>query len=140
FILNDAEDRVVAVDASLLPLLEQLMPKLPYVRHVLVVGEKPAGLDTLDGRPVHAYEDVVAAGAEDTAFPRLDEQHAAAMCYTSGTTGNPKGVVYSHRSMLLHTFSTMLVDSLAITERDTILPIVPMFHANAWGFAQSAVM
>jgi fatty-acyl-CoA synthase len=140
FILNDAEDKVVAVDASLLPLVEQILPKLPNVKHVLVVGEKPAGLDTIDGRPVHAYEDVVAAGSGTTAFPRLDEQHAAAMCYTSGTTGNPKGVVYSHRAIVLHALGEALPDVLALRERDVIMPVVPMFHVNAWGLPFTATM
>jgi fatty-acyl-CoA synthase len=140
FILNDAEDKVVAVDASLLPLVEQILPKLPHVKHVLVIGEKPAGLDTLDGRPVHAYEDVVAAGSETTEFPRLDEQHAAAMCYTSGTTGNPKGVVYSHRAIVLHSLGEAIPDVLCLRERDVIMPVVPMFHVNAWGLPFTAAM
>ncbi len=140
FILNDAEDKVIAVDASLLPLVEQILPKLPHVKHVLVIGEKPAGLDALDSRPVHAFEDVVAAGSETTDFPRLDEQHAAAMCYTSGTTGNPKGVVYSHRSMVLHSLGEALPDVLSLRERDVIMPVVPMFHVNAWGLPFTAAM
>ena len=133
FILNDAEDKVVAIDASLLPLLEQVMPRLTSVRHVLVVGDTPAGLDSLDGRPVHAYEDVMSSGSEDFAFPDLDEQHASAMCYTSGTTGNPKGVVYSHRATVLHSLGEALPDVLALRESDVVMPVVPMFHVNAWG-------
>ena len=107
---------------------------------MLVIGEKPAGLDALDSRPVHSFEDVVAAGSETTDFPRLDEQHAAAMCYTSGTTGNPKGVVYSHRSMVLHSLGEALPDVLSLRERDVIMPVVPMFHVNAWGLPFTAAM
>jgi fatty-acyl-CoA synthase len=140
FILNDAADTVVVVDDSLLPLLENLLPRTPSVRHVLVVGTVPAGLDMIDGRPVLGYEAALATAPADFAFPALEESAAAAMCYTSGTTGNPKGVVYSHRSMVLHTMGGALPDVLAMRERDVVMPVVPMFHVNAWGFPYMATM
>ncbi|MCC7368239.1 MAG: long-chain fatty acid--CoA ligase [Chloroflexi bacterium] len=140
FILNDAADRVIVVDDMLLPLVEQMLPKTPGVRHVLVVGALPDSLTSIDGRPVTAYEEALAAAPGAFAFPALDEQAAAAMCYTSGTTGNPKGVVYSHRALVLHSLTEALPDVMAIRERDVILPVVPMFHVNAWGIPFTATM
>lgn len=140
FILNDADDRVVVIDDSLLPLLELVLPKAPGVRHVLVVGTVPAGLHAIAGRPVTSYEAALAAAPAQFAFPHLDEQAAAAMCYTSGTTGNPKGVVYSHRSLVLHSLTEALPDVMAIRERDVVMPVVPMFHVNAWGIPFTATM
>ena len=86
------------------------------------------------------YEQLLSSGAEHCDFPRLDENDAAMMCYTSGTTGNPKGVAYSHRALTLHTFGECLVDSLAVSERDTVMAMVPMFHANAWGLPYASTM
>ena len=140
FILNDAEDTVVVVDASLLPLLDEILPKTPAVQHVLVIGEVPPERATIAGRPVTAYEDALAAAPSSFAFPDLDERAAASMCYTSGTTGNPKGVVYSHRSVVLHALAEALPDVMAIRERDVVMPVVPMFHVNAWGIPISATM
>jgi fatty-acyl-CoA synthase len=140
FILNDAEDKVVVIDEGLLPLLDQVLPRTPAVRHVLVVGDVPAEKATIAGRPVTRYEDALAAAPDTFAFPSLDEQAAAAMCYTSGTTGNPKGVVYSHRAMVLHSLTEALPDVMAIRERDVVMPVVPMFHVNAWGIPFTAAM
>src|SRR5688572_32975592 len=92
------------------------------------------------GRPVTRYEDVRSAAPAEYAFPTLDEQTAAAMCYTSGTTGNPKGVVYSHRAIVLHSLAEALPDVMAIRERDVVMPVVPMFHVNAWGIPFTATM
>ena len=139
FVVDHAEDEVIFVDRSLLGLLMPLAASFTTVKHIVVmddgVGAAPvdsAGFDLLD------YEELLAA-AEPAEFRVTDEDQAAAMCYTSGTTGNPKGVVYSHRSTWLHTAGVMMADSLGACETDRILPVVPMFHANAWGLAHAAV-
>jgi fatty-acyl-CoA synthase len=133
FIVNDADDRVVLVDETLLPLWEMIAPQT-RVRHVVVVGatsEHPGLLN---------YETLVAGAEPFNDVADLDERSAAAMCYTTGTTGKPKGVVYSHRSLVLHTFAVCLPSGMGLTEADVILPVVPMFHANAWGLPYAAVM
>ena len=142
YIVNHAEDEVIFVDRSLMALLWPLVPTFETVRHLVVMddgkGEIPSP-DGGDGGPkLHDYEDLLAA-ASPVAFRVDDENRAASMCYTSGTTGNPKGVVYSHRSTFLHTLGTMTASSLGVAEGDRILPVVPMFHANAWGLAHAAV-
>lgn len=136
YIVNDAEDKVIFVDSDLVPLLEGLAPQLPTVKLYVIMGEAPHSTGKL--QPSVDYETWIGAQPASYDWPRLDENVAAAMCYTSGTTGNPKGVVYSHRSIFLHSMGTCLVDGLGLAERDVILPIVPMFHANAWGFPHAA--
>jgi fatty-acyl-CoA synthase len=138
YIANHAEDEVVFVDRSLLKLLWPLVDDMKTVRHVVVMDDG-ANEEIPDDPRVHDYEELLAA-AEPVDFAVRDENSAAAMCYTSGTTGNPKGVVYSHRSTVLHCMASMLADTVAISERDVILPVVPMFHANAWGLGQAGVM
>jgi fatty-acyl-CoA synthase len=126
FIVSDAEDRAIVVDESLLEVFETFR-SAQHWEHVIVVsrsGSIPDG--TID-------YDALVDSAEPAGWPRLDERRAAAMCYTSGTTGRPKGVVYSHRALTLHSLMAALPDAHAISGRDTILPVVPMFHANAWG-------
>src|SRR3990172_5378211 len=130
YIINHAEDQVLFVDPSLLPGVEKLAPHLKSVRHYVVMGDKVPET-TLS--PVHAYEDLVRDASPDYPWPHLHENDAAGMCYTSGTTGNPKGVVYSHRAIYLHSLGSSMADTLGITERDTFLPVVPMFHVMAWG-------
>jgi fatty-acyl-CoA synthase len=138
YIANHAEDEVVFVDRSLLKLLWPLVDQLETVEHVVVMDDG-APDEIPDDPRVHDYEELLAA-AEPATFDVRDENRAAAMCYTSGTTGHPKGVVYSHRSTVLHSMGSMFADTIAISERDVILPVVPMFHANAWGLGQAGVM
>jgi acyl-CoA synthetase (AMP-forming)/AMP-acid ligase II len=139
YIVNHAEDEVVFVDRSLARVLFPLVAQFTTVKHVVVMDDGQGELPSLDaGAEVHDYEALL-AGAAPAAFSVNDEQRAASMCYTSGTTGNPKGVVYSHRSTVLHTLGVMSAGTLAIAEPDRVLPIVPMFHANAWGLAHAAV-
>jgi len=139
YIANHAEDEVVFVDRSLMRLLWPLVDKFETVKHVVVMddgtGEIP---DTSAGPEVHDYEELLRA-ASPVEFRVDDENRAASMCYTSGTTGNPKGVVYSHRSTYLHTLAVMLSDGIGIRESDAVMPVVPMFHANAWGLAHAGV-
>jgi fatty-acyl-CoA synthase len=146
YIVNHADDEVIFADKSLLGLLAPLMSSFKRLQHLVIMddgpklngAEVPEGLD-VNGVQIHEYEVLIAA-AEPVQWPVITDEHqAASMCYTSGTTGNPKGVVYSHRSTYLHTMGAMMVDSLAVSESDVILPVVPMFHANAWGLAHAAV-
>jgi fatty-acyl-CoA synthase len=139
YVANHAEDEVVFIDKSLAKLAWGLFDKLDTVRHVVVLDDGVPGdlPDAPAGKEVHDYEELL-AGAEPVEFRVEDENQAASMCYTSGTTGNPKGVVYSHRSTVLHTMG-VLISGLGPKEDDRILPVVPMFHANAWGLAHAAV-
>lgn len=132
FIVNDAEDKVLFVDQSILPLLKPLLGKIPSVKTIVLIAEGPA--PNTDGFPeMLDYETLLAAESDSYPWPKLSERMAAAMCYTSGTTGNPKGVVYSQRSQFIHTMGVLQVDNLGVSENDAILPVVPMFHANSWG-------
>ena len=133
FIAADAGDRVVVVDESLLPVLRSFEDQHRFAHVVVVTHQAEAPRGTV------GYETLVAS-AERLEWPRLSERQAAAICYTSGTTGRPKGVVYSHRSLVLHSMAAALPDGLGVGARDTILPVVPMFHANAWGLAHAAAM
>ena len=136
YVVNHAEDRVVIVDASLIPLLAAVRHELKTVETFIVVGEG----DTSALGETLSYEQLLAAEDPGFEWPVLDERTAAGMCYTSGTTGNPKGVVYSHRSTWLHTLALQATASIGMSEADRLLIIVPMFHANAWGTPYGAWM
>ncbi len=140
YIANHAEDEIVFVDKSLTALLWPLLDSFSTVRHVVVMddgkGERPG--EAPNGIQIHDYEELLSA-AEPVTFQVDDEWRAASMCYTSGTTGNPKGVLYSHRSTYLHTMGVLMADGLGAREADRIMPVVPMFHANAWGLAHAGV-
>jgi fatty-acyl-CoA synthase len=146
YIADHAGDDVVIVDPTLVPLLVQVLPHAPAIRHVIVTaGEEetefvPAADLVALGRPVHSYEALLAGQPDTFAWPEVDERSAAAMCYTSGTTGHPKGVVYSHRSMHLHSMAVCMNGVFGMSDADRVLPVVPMFHANAWGLPYAAAL
>ena len=140
YIANHAEDRVVIVDASLLSAFAALLPAMKTVEHVVVNGPADHGLLDGVGVAVHDYAELVAGRPDSYPWPDADERHAAAMCYTSGTTGDPKGVVYSHRSIYLHAMGIALPDSFGLSARDRILAIVPQFHVLAWGLPYAAFL
>jgi fatty-acyl-CoA synthase len=137
YIVNHAEDRLIFVDDSLVPVLEKLAPSFATVEHYIVMGEGDAG--SLPN--VLRYEELMEqAGPGEYDYPEVDERQAAALCYTSGTTGNPKGVLYSHRSISLHSTATLVKDGLGLSRSDRVLAVVPMFHANAWGLPHGAAL
>jgi fatty-acyl-CoA synthase len=132
YIINHAEDRYVFIDPDFLPIAEGLAEQCPTVQGWVVFAPEDAMPETSLNN-VLCYETLVASGSPNFQFKVLDERSACALCYTSGTTGNPKGVMYSHRSTILHAYGTMMPDALGISRSDVVLPIVPMFHVNAWG-------
>src|SRR5438105_13070150 len=139
FTVKDAEDTVLFADRTLIPVLDKVAGRIPSVRQIVVLNDG-------DPLPEHQlgdlldYETLLSAEPAEFGWPKLDEWTAAAMCYTSGTTGNPKGAVYSHRSQFLHAMCVLQADAMALSERDVTLPVVPMFHANSWGLPSAAGM
>jgi fatty-acyl-CoA synthase len=140
YVANEAEDQIVVVDASLTKLLGPVLGDLPTVHTVIVVGEGDTGPLQASGKAVLRYADVIGGESTEFDWPRIEENSAAAMCYTSGTTGNPKGVVYSHRSSFLHAMGASTANGMGVGASDCVLPVVPMFHANAWGMPYAALM
>jgi len=138
FVINDADDKVVFVDASIVPALQRVAGKIKGVKQFVVMTDGPSPDGQLN--PVMSYEELIGGRPTVYDWPVLDERDASAMCYTSGTTGKPKGVVYSHRSSVLHSLGIAIGGGIGLAESDAILPVVPMFHANAWGLAYGATM
>jgi len=140
WIANDAQDKVIFVDLNIFPLVEKLAPSLPMLKHVVLMCARENMPRECALPNLHCYEDLIAAEDGNYDWPSFDENTAASICYTSGTTGNPKGAVYSHRSTVLHAFAAALPDAMSLKATDTVLPVVPMFHVNAWGLPYTAAM
>ncbi len=136
WIAEDAQDKVLCFDLTFLPLVEKLAPALKSVQHFVLMTDR-AHMPASSALKLLCYEELVEAEDGDYAWPQFDERTASSICYTSGTTGNPKGAVYTHRSTLLHALGSALPDSLGCSAGDVILPVVPMFHVNAWGLPYS---
>ncbi|MFC7518429.1 3-(methylthio)propionyl-CoA ligase [Herbaspirillum sp. GCM10030257] len=139
YIINHAEDKVLFFDTTFAPLIEKLAPKLKSVRHFIAMTDR-AHMPVLDIPNLLCYEDLLAAQSEEYVWPEFDERSASSLCYTSGTTGNPKGVLYSHRSTVLHSLMECSPDTFGVCSSMCILLAVPMFHANAWGMPYATAM
>ena len=140
WIANHAEDKVLCFDMTFLPLVEAVAAHLPGVRQFIAMTGR-ANMPAASKIPgLLCYEELLEAASDRYDWPQFDENRASSLCYTSGTTGNPKGALYSHRSTVLHTYAAALPDSLNLSSRDTVLPVVPMFHVNAWGLPYAACM
>ncbi len=140
FIINHADDRVIIVDASIAPMLAQYVKATPKVEHVIVANGPASTFEAPEGIAVHAFDDLIAGEPTEYEWPEIDEKDAAVMCYTSGTTGDPKGVVYSHRSIWLHSMQVCSASGMGLGNSDSVLAIVPMFHVMSWGLPYAAMM
>ncbi len=140
WIINDAEDKVLFVDLNILPLIEKLIPSLPTVKAVIVMVARSHMPAETAIPNLLCYEELIDAEDGNFTWPQFDENTAASICYTSGTTGNPKGAVYSNRSTVLHAYAAALPDAMSVAAVDTVLPVVPMFHVNAWGLPYSGAL
>ena len=140
WIVNDAEDKALFVDLNLFPLVDKLAAMLPSVKHVVVMCGREHMPKESSIPNLICYEELVEAEDGNYQWPSFDENTAASICYTSGTTGNPKGAVYSHRSTVLHAYASAMPDAMSVSSQDTVLPVVPMFHVNAWGLPYSSAM
>src|SRR5271156_6171422 len=139
YIVNHAADRLLFVDATFVPLIERLAPRLPPDCRIVLMTD-PENMSATKLPVLPCYEQLIAAEEADFTWPEFDERTAASLCYTSGTTGHPKGALYSHRSTVLHAFGISLPDAISISGRDTVCPVVPLFHACGWGIAYTAPM
>ncbi len=139
YVINHANDQILFIDKTFLPIAVGLKDHMPNVKQVILMGAKDE--EALAALPnIMFYEDLIASGDADYQWPDFDENTASSLCYTSGTTGHPKGVLYSHRSTLLHSYCVVMPDSLSLSALDNIIPVVPMFHVNAWGLPYAAAM
>jgi fatty-acyl-CoA synthase len=140
WIVNDAADQVLCFDLNLLPLVEKLLPELTTVKHFVLMTDR-AHMPAASSVPnLLCYDELVEAENGDYVWPEIDERAASSLCYTSGTTGDPKGAIYSHRSTVLHAFASTQPDAMNVSCKDVILPVVPMFHVNAWGLPYSTAL
>ena len=140
YIVNHAEDQLLFVDLNLLPAAEKLAPQLKTVRHVVAMTDRVHLPKECAIPNLLVYEDLIGVKPGTYEWVELDERTASSLCYTSGTTGNPKGVLYSHRSTMLHAYGSALPDTLGLSARSVVLPVVPMFHVNAWGLPYSGAL
>jgi acyl-CoA synthetase (AMP-forming)/AMP-acid ligase II len=139
YIFNDAEDRLIFLDLPFVELVEKITPQLPHVRGFVILTDR-AHMPKTSLPNALCYEELVGAASEELEWPQFEEHTASSLCYTSGTTGNPKGVLYSHRSTTLHAYAMALPDTYCLSASDVILPAVPMFHANAWGIPYACTL
>ena len=139
YIVNHAEDRVMFFDTSFAPLVEKLAPQFKTVKAFVCMCTREA-MPQIDVPNLHCWDDLIGGQSDAFTWPEFDERTASSLCYTSGTTGNPKGVLYSHRSTMLHTLMELAPDTFGVSSRETVMLIVPMFHANAWGTPYAAAM
>jgi acyl-CoA synthetase (AMP-forming)/AMP-acid ligase II len=137
YIINHAEDKFILVDLSFVPLLEKIAAEIKGVKAFIILADE-AQMPETSLKNLICYESLIAGESEDYTWPEFDERTASSLCYTSGTTGHPKGVLYSHRSTILHCYGTIMTDTFALSALDVAMPVVPMFHANAWGMPYAA--
>ena len=139
YIMNHAEDAYIFVDLNLVPLIENVAGELRSLKGVIVMTDR-AHMPETSLPNILCYEDLIDGHSDGFEWPEFDENTASSLCYTSGTTGNPKGALFSHRSTILHAYASALPDVLHLGEREVVLPVVPMFHVNAWGIPYGATM
>ncbi|MEE8415423.1 MAG: long-chain-fatty-acid--CoA ligase, partial [Desulfobacterales bacterium] len=139
YIINHAEDKYIFIDLTFLPLIEKLIDHIPQVEGFIIMTDE-ANMPETKLSNVYCYENLMATADDDYQWPVFDERTASSLCYTSGTTGNPKGVLFSNRSTILHSYVVCTMDGLGLSTMETILPVVPMFHVNAWGIPYAAAM
>ena len=139
YIVNHAEDKYIFTDLTFVPLLEKISDQIPQVKGFVIMTDEANMPETVLPNVI-CYENLLATADDDYKWPVFDERTASSLCYTSGTTGNPKGVLFSNRSTVLHSYAVCTPDALGLSNVETILPVVPMFHVNAWGIPYAAAM